>query len=92
MERETDIRRITTRLFKNFLVILEDLQEEHRSAHLKLLEQLPEEYKSLVYMADILNERKIEWLRKRVLDLGNEAIRDGENYVEIHFKFKNKDV
>lgn len=92
MERETDIRRITTRLFKNFLIILEDLQEDHRSVYLRLLEQTPDELKPLIAQADYFDDRKMEWLRKRVLDLGNEAIRDGENYVEIHFKFRNKDV
>lgn len=90
MQRQKDIGRVVTRLFKNFLVILEDLQEEHRSSHLKLLEQLPEQYKPLVYCVDTFDDRKMEWLRKRVLDLGNEAIRESEEWIEITFKFKQK--
>lgn len=92
MEREKELRRITTKLFRNFLVILEDLQEEHRSVYLRLLEQTPDDLKPLIAQADYFDDRKLEWLRKRVLDLGNEAIRDNENYVEIHFKMKNPNV
>lgn len=89
MQRPKGISRVVTRLFKSFLVILEDLQEEHRSSYLRLLEQMPEELKPLVSQADYFSDRKMEWLRKRVLDLGNEAIREGEEWIEITFLFKN---
>ncbi len=57
----------------------------------KLKKNLPEEYKPVIDQADYFDEEKVQHLRKRTLDIGNEAIRsiDGglENFT-IDFEFK----
>lgn len=81
-------------LFARFLVILEDLQEEHRSTYCKLLEAIPAEYHPILYTADYFDERKMQWLRKRILDIGNEIARKNKkNCLKytvklMEFKFK----
>ena len=83
--------RNTTSLFKGFLMILEDLKKEHEINFGKLKKNLPEEYKPVIDQADYFDEEKVQHLRKRTLDIGNEAIRsiDGglENFT-IDFEFK----
>jgi len=85
------VNEVIPTLFTQFLVILEDLQEEHRAAYVKLLENIPVEYHPLLFQADYFDDRKMAWLRKRVLDIGNQTNRKNEeNFrkVYIHFKFK----
>ena len=58
--------RNTKRLFKTFLILLEDLKIEH-------------------------DEKKMQHLRKKVLDMGNENIRSNDDDLEkftIEFEFK----
>ena len=84
--------RSTKNLFKNFLVLLEDLQVEHCINFSKLKRNLPKEYKAIVDQADYFDRDKMQYLRKRVLDIGNEAVRSTDmdlELLEIHFEFKN---
>jgi len=85
------VNEVIPTLFTQFLVILEDLQEEHRATYVKLLESIPEEYHPILFQADYFNDRKMEWIRKRVLDIGNQTKRKNEDNFKrfsIHFKFK----
>jgi len=78
------------RLFKTFLVLLEDLKIEHDIHFCKLRKNLPK-HKDLIEQADYLGEEKMQYLRKKILDMGNENIRANENDLEkftIHFEFK----
>jgi len=95
MEAETIFRkhceRNTVSLFKGFLMMLEDLQKEHEIHFGKLKRHLPDEYSALIDQADYFDQDKIQHLRKRTLDIGNEAVRNIEGGMEnftIDFVFK----
>lgn len=77
-------------LFKSFLILIEDLHRDHVINFGKLRKALPEEYTSLVEQADYFDQYKLQYLRKKILDMGNESIRDAESSFEnftISFKF-----
>ena len=76
-------------LFKGFINILEDLQEDHIRNFNKLYKAFDDD--DLVAMADYFDDEKFQWLRKKVLDLGNNCIREievGVDKIDIQFKFK----
>ena len=78
-------------LFKGFLGILEDLRDQHETNFAKLKRGLPTQYHSVIDMADYFGDERFAYYRKRVLDIGNEAIRSGEEdieKVEVSFIFK----
>jgi hypothetical protein len=60
-----------TYLFKYFLTLLEDLRQEHDGHMSKLLDAMPDEYKSLVILANYFDDARFRHYRKRVLDSGN---------------------
>jgi molybdopterin converting factor small subunit len=68
-------KRATTNLFKRFLDILERQRIEHLDAMEKLRNNLPEEYKKYVVLADYYTESKAQSLRKEVLDAGNDSLK-----------------
>ena len=77
-------------LFKSFLILLEDLQKEHEINFDKLYEDLPEEYYNAINQADYFCEEKMKYLRKKILDMGNEVIRTSDSEMEkfiITFNF-----
>ena len=65
----------TKSLFKSFLFVLEDLHEEHNIHFTKLRKALPEMYQTLIDQSNYFDYDKMQHLRKRVLDLGNDSIR-----------------
>lgn len=78
-------------LFKNFLVLMEDLQNDHQIAFDKLKEAMPERL-DLINQADYFDDHKMQYLRKKVLDMGNESLRESSTHLEkftINFNFKN---
>ena len=86
--------RNTKSLFKHFLILLEDLQLEHCINFAKLKRNLPAEHKALVDQADYFDRDKMQYLRKKVLDIGNEAVRSNSTDLErfeIYFEFKNNE-
>ena len=77
-------------LFKSFLVLIEDLHKDHSINFQKLKKALPSEYHPLIKQADYFDNQKLQYLRKKILDMGNETIRETENSFEnftISFKF-----
>ncbi len=85
------VKRNITVLFKQFLIVLEDLADEHDIALDKLIEKLPPEYKDFVDLADYFGEEKSELLRKKVLTMGNDTYRNIEeiiNNFDIEIKKK----
>lgn len=78
-------------LFKDFLKLAEDLKEEHDAHFERLRNNVPEEFRPLVDQANYFDDRKMKWVRKRVLDLGNDSLRRSEedlDKVVMHFNFK----
>lgn len=83
----SEIRKSITRLFKNYLGALEDIQYTHTIAVEKLRDKLsPEDLAVLNY----LNDDHYSLVRKRVLDSGNEAMRDLSDLLE-NFDISLKD-
>jgi len=80
----------TKTLFKSFLVLLEDLHTENQISFHKLKKHLPE-HVDLIDQANYFDQEKMQYLRKKILDLGNESIRSSENDLEkfnVKFNFK----
>ena len=80
-----------SRLFKTMLGMLEDMKADHDFHYQKLYENLPEDYHPIVNTADHFTPEKVNWIRKRILDAGNESIRnlceEVDNYT-VSFVFK----
>tara|TARA_R100000808_G_C2149463_1_gene157861 strand:+ start:353 stop:673 length:321 start_codon:yes stop_codon:yes gene_type:complete len=76
---EAESKRIITKLFKNYLSSLEDLRYQHQLSIDRLKDDLsPEQIEILNY----LDFHRYSLIRKRVLDNGNETIRDMHNFLE----------
>ena len=75
-------------LFKSFLILIEDLNEDHKINFSKLKSNLPKEYHSVIEQANYFDEGKLKYLRKKILDMGNENIRNVEsNYSKYTISF-----
>ena len=86
----SEIRKSITRLFKQYLNSLEDIQYAHGIAVEKLRNHVsPENLEMLSY----LDNDHYSLVRKRILDNGNEAMRDLENLLDnfdVSLKDNNK--
>ena len=69
-------------LFKRFLCVLEDLQEDHQINFSKLKKALPQDYDDLLNQANYFDEDKMQYLRKKVLDMGNDSLRNHNEDIE----------
>jgi hypothetical protein len=67
-------------LYKRYINLLEDLQEEHINMLNKLNSKVDLETLKNV---DYFDENKYNYLRKRILDLGNETIREIDKTVDF---------
>jgi hypothetical protein len=79
------IRRNVTNLYKSFLILIEDLERDQELQFDKLRGSMPE-YKKLLDQAEFLDSGKSNYIRKKILDSGNGAIR------EIISELENYDV
>ena len=64
---------------------------EHDIHFCKLRKNLPE-HKALIEQADYFDESKMQYFRKKVLDMGNDNIRSNDDDLEkftIEFEFNN---
>ena len=71
-------------------MLIEDLHKDHSINFTKLKLALPKEHASLIEQADYFDQQKLQYLRKKILDMGNETIRETESNFEnftISFKF-----
>jgi len=75
-------RRFVTALFKEFLEILGEVKENHDEYFGNLMEKLPPEYLTTLVVGNPLSDDKFMRLRKKVLDTGNDVIRDSELELE----------
>jgi hypothetical protein len=81
-------KRLITKIFKHSLTVLEDLRYQHIETVEKLDKLTDKERESLNY----LDFTRYSLLRKRILDNGNEGVRDLENFLDnFAFSLKNKD-
>ena len=83
----------TSDLFKRMLGILEDIKHEHDRQFAILYSSAPDSFKPVVKQANYLDENQMAWLRKKVLDMGNESIRKMTTemdliQIEFHHTFK----
>jgi len=76
------INRNITNLYKRYLNLIEDLQEEHVNMLNKLNSKIDQETLKNV---DYFDENRYNYIRKKILDLGNEIFRE----VEKNFEFLN---
>lgn len=78
-------------LFKMMLLMTEDLKKDHEFHYNKLYENIPKEYHPIINAANHFTEDKIAWIRKRILDYGNESIRNMKSEIDnysVGFIFK----
>lgn len=75
-------RRIFNVLAKRFLILLEDLQNEHNIHFDKLRQSLPDEYLPLLLQADYFDKSKFAHYRKRVLDCIGDGYREANEEIE----------
>lgn len=66
-------------LYKHHLEIIENLKVDHKFMIKKLKESFPSE---AIDSFDYFDDSKYNYIRKRTLDIGNEAIRDFEKTLE----------
>lgn len=80
-----------TSLFKNYLKILEDMKADHDFHYNKLYDLIPEQYHAIITAANHFTPEKLTWIRKRILDGGNESLRNFTEEMEnltVSFTFK----
>ena len=89
LNRESDEE--ISRLFKMMLMMVEDMKKDHDFHYEKLYENIPNEYHGIINTANHFTPQKVNWIRKRILDVGNESIRNLgstlDNYT-VSFVFK----
>jgi len=84
---EAESKRMITKLFKYYLSSLEELRYQHQVAIDRLKADFsPEQIEIINY----LDFHRYSMIRKRILDNGNETIRDLHNFLE-NFDFKLND-
>lgn len=77
--------------FKMMLNMVEDMKQDHDFHYQKLYDGIPELYHQIIDTANHFTEEKINWIRKRILDHGNECLRNIKSEMEnceIKFIFK----
>lgn len=79
------IHRNVVSLYKRYLNLIEDIQEDHTNMLNKLNKNVDLETLKNV---DYFDENKYNYLRKKILDLGNETIRE----IEKNFQFLNINI
>ena len=79
------------RLYKMMLMMVEDMKKDHDFHYQKLYDNIPKKYHPIIDTADHFTPEKVNWIRKRILDFGNESIRnlgsELDNYT-VSFVFK----
>lgn len=71
---EFQLKKDVSYLFNQFLILIEDIQDEHYFMLEKLEKLLPED-KKLIEAANYMDQNKFALYRKRILDAGNATIR-----------------
>lgn len=72
------------------MVLIEDLHSENQITFHKLKKHLPE-HSDIIDQANYFDQDKMQYLRKKILDMGNESIRGSNDDLEkfiVEFNFK----
>ena len=67
------------------------MKKDHDFHYEKLYNEIPKEYHSVLRVADHFTDDKVSWIRKRILDFGNESIRNLDSKLDnytVTFIFK----
>ena len=78
---EFQVLRTIVNLYKGFLLTIEDLNKDHKMQFDKLKQSIPE-HEDLLRQAEYLDEAQLNYLRKKILDNGNDARRELMSYME----------
>jgi len=68
-------------LYKSFLIMMEDMHDQHDNNFRKLKQALPEEI-DLIDQADYWDDSRMDYLRKKILDKGNDSLREIISQIE----------
>lgn len=74
-------------LYKRLLYIMDDVAFNHDKMMNKIAEDMTTEQLAKLAAADSLTEADFENIRKKILDTGNDTIRELEAAIENHRKF-----
>ena len=74
------VKRNITNLYKNYIILAEELQKDHDIFLKKIEKHVPAEY---IKDVDYFDSNRYNYLRKRILDMGNELNRDLEKYFDL---------
>lgn len=74
------MHRNITSLFKSYIVITEDLQKEHEILLKKVEEEMGSEFAKNI---DYFDSNKYTYIRKKILDTGNEMLRDIDRQFDL---------
>lgn len=77
----SQLQRNIVNLYKSYIILSEELHREHK-VFLKKLED-SNVSKELINKLDYFDDDKYTYIRKRVLDIGNEINRDLEKYFDL---------
>lgn len=72
---EFQVNRNVINLYKTFLIMMEDMHQQHQITFTKLRMALPED-ESLINQADYWDPERMDYLRKKILDTGNNTLRE----------------
>jgi hypothetical protein len=78
---EFQINRNIINLYKSFLIMMEDMHDQHDNNFRKLKQALPEEI-DLIDQADYWDDSRMDYLRKKILDKGNDSLREIISQIE----------
>jgi hypothetical protein len=82
------VHRNITSLYKRYLNLIEDIQEEHINMLNKLNSKIDQETLKNI---DYFDDNKYNYLRKKILDLGNETSREIiKNFDLLNIEIKNE--
>jgi hypothetical protein len=77
-------------LYKRYLNLIEDIQEDHKTMIEKLNNKIDS---NTLKNIDYFDNNRYNYLRKKILDIGNNAIREIEKnfeFIKMEFKDENE--
>lgn len=77
--------------YKMMLMMIEDMKIDHDFHYQKLYDNIPQKYHPIINTANHFTEDKKTWIRKRILDFGNNSIRNLQSEIDnysVSFIFK----
>jgi len=86
---EFQVHRGIVNLYKSFLDMVEKLGHDHDQEFNKLKKTIPEKYHGILNQAEYLDDARLNYLRKKILDTGNDSRREILEYMQnfdINFK------